>query len=216
MREWNHFRSTIHIRLRSRKFLVNEFFHPNRYLPVKWINRYIFDVWPVPIYGLRVSGIVILDTQQFLRNCLFRVFFFLIFFFLSISFRWFSIFLEILEYFLWLNNFWNDDIIILIKVDRNTYLFFFFSIIGKERCGNSLWEKWGLQLEQIHSGAKLLGIVARSRVTLARFSIDLMPSVFQRNSVTLQILFSTANCPQVLVETVNRYAMLMKFVYSRH
>lgn len=50
----------------------------------------------------------------------------LFFFFLSISFRWLSIFLEILEYFLWLNNFWNDDIIILIKVDRNTYLFFFF------------------------------------------------------------------------------------------
>lgn len=31
----------IYIRLRSRKFLVNEFFH--RYLSVKWINR--FDVW---------------------------------------------------------------------------------------------------------------------------------------------------------------------------
>lgn len=182
MREWNHFRSTIHIRLRSRKFLVNEFFHPNRYLPVKWINRYIFDVWPVPIYGLRVSGIVILDTQQFLRNCLFRVFFFLIFFFLSISFRWLSIFLEILEYFLWLNNFWNDDIIILIKVDRNTYLFFFFSIIGKERCGNSLWGKMRTAIGTNSFGGKITG-------NCRTFSCDARPIFHRFNAVGISTEF---------------------------
>lgn len=216
----------IYIRLRSRKFLVNEFFH--RYLSVKWINR--FDFW-IRSY-LRITRFRDrYDRYVAILRIVCSVSIFLPFSFFFILSRWLSIFFlyRICES-TYRNpqprifsqiRIWFFYIIILIKIDRHgIYICFVLSIIGKERWRNSSWGKknkdcnWDKFIRG-QNYRELSRSYPCSRVTPARFPIDLMPSVFQRNSVTLQILFSTANCPQVLVETVNRYAMLMKFVYSR-
>lgn len=79
----------IYIRLRSRKFLVNEFFH--RYLSVKWINR--FDVW-IRSY-LRITRFRDrYDRYVAILRIVCSVSIFLPFFFFILS-RWLSIFFSI-------------------------------------------------------------------------------------------------------------------------
>lgn len=138
----------IYIRLRSRKFLVNEFFH--RYLSVKWINR--FDVW-IRSY-LRITRFRDrYDRYVAILRIVCSVSIFLPFSFFFILSRWLSIFFlyRICES-TYRNpqprifspiRIWFFYIIILIKIiDRHgIYICFVLSIIGKERWRNSSWGK---------------------------------------------------------------------------
>lgn len=166
----------IYIRLRSRKFLVNEFFH--RYLSVKWINR--FDVW-IRSY-LRITRFR--DRWWSIRsnftNCLFRFYFSSFFFssFYLVDFLFFSLY-RICES-TYRNpqprifspiRIWFFYIIILIKIDRHgIYICFVLSIIGKERWRNSSWgKKIRIAIRTNSFGGKITGNCrARIRVLVWR------------------------------------------------
>lgn len=78
------------------------------------MNNNRFDVWTVPVYGSRASGIVMIDRRSNFTNCLFR-FYFSSFFFFSFYFVDFIFFLYRIPQPRILSpiNFWNDDEIYL-------------------------------------------------------------------------------------------------------